>query len=758
MSAEKALLNAEQAYKSHHYEDALNFYRDAENSGAIWTDEQLFRYAKLLLERGKTGEAVLQAEKISDAGQDDFDIAVFLFRLKKDTGVADSELIILLENICRDSYDDEMMYNLAELYAKNNSAAKSKRVCKQIIHTFRSGEWLEKARALLDAGCVLFDGALVEARTAPVKTNEVEARTVPVKTNKTAKPIVENVKPIGEKTKDSKSNNDGLPDFLLELFEKEGIVGMDEVKTKLKEIYNLIRHNKLLDDGTDSPIDTDESYNFILSGNPGTGKTTVARIIGNALFRLKVRENNNFIEVDRGKIVGNVIGDTAKLTKAAIDTAKGGTLFIDEAYSLYKKESGNDFGKEAIDTLLKDMEDNRSEYSVIMAGYRKQMTEMLNHANPGFRSRFTHHIDIPDFTDSELIQIAHNIAGKKGHTIASDGDEALRKRIKRERIDETFGNARFIRGLMNEAIRNKANRFAEKGYSEDEVRIIKAEDICPPNEETSSLDELMSRLNKLTGLDDVKKSIEDLKAQIRVQKLKEERGILGSGASASMHMSFKGNAGTGKTTVARLLGRILGELGVLKRGNVFVECTRADLVGEYLGQTAPKVKEAVREAMGGVLFIDEAYSLVSGGNDSFGQEAVSTLVAEMENHRDSLVVILAGYTADIDKFLQTNQGLRSRVTRDLFFADYSPDEMSEIFCGMAASEGLQMDEKLRHKVKSLFEEKSKIPDFGNGRGVRNVFDKVVQKQNIRIDKMESSGENLSREDLVTMLAEDFDNV
>ena len=534
------------------------------------------------------------------------------------------------------------------------------------------------------------------------------------------------------------------------------MVGMESVKKELVSFYNIARLEKLREEQLGISGNESRSYNFVLYGNPGTGKTTVARIIGKVLYALGIREKDAFMEVDRGKLVSEYVGQTAKNVQKALAEIRGGTLFIDEAYSLYKKDDAKDFGQDAIDTLLKDMEDHRSEYSVILAGYRGPMTEMLNHANQGFRSRFTYHIVIPDYSDEELLEIARSVAGSHHYIIEEKGYEALKKRIDRERIDETFGNARFIREVINDAEKNLADRLVKMGHFEQaDLTVLKAEDIFPEEDQGKDLKELLAELDGLTGLAEVKKSVSEMLDKIAVGKEAERRGIQGDFGMGSLHMAFKGNAGTGKTTVARLLGKILAEMGVLKRGDVFIETTRADLVGQYQGHTAAKVKETVRSALGGVLFIDEAYALVKDESDSFGREAVDTLVAEMENHRDALVVILAGYTGDIDRFLAENQGLRSRVTRDLFFADYTAEEMTEIFCSLAKKGGIRIPEDVLPSVRRCLEEKASAPDFGNGRGVRNVFEAACRRKDSRIAARMREGAVLADEDFVTFTEEDM---
>ena len=748
MTKNTILQQADRAFKLRQYEEAFSCYKEADNAGTTFTDDQLYRYSKLLTEQNEHSRALSLAEKISEISQEeDFDTVVLLYRLKEKIGATDDELIHLLEKIRKLSYDEELMLTLARLYAKSGSIKLSKRICKQIINFFHSGEWVEKARELLDAGGVLEESDPSEKSDQALSTEMQVKKTEKAKLHK------------NDTTLDMAEfmlEGDDLPDFLKEAF--TSIVGMDSVKKEIKKFYDLVRLEKLRLEKLGVSANADRSYNFVLYGNPGTGKTMVARIIGKVLYILGIREKDVFVEVDHEKIVSEHIRETAKITKSTIDSARGGTLFIDEAYNLYKKDSKWDFGQEAIDTLLKDMEDNRSEYSVIMAGYRSQMNEMLNNSNPGFRSRFTFHIDIPDYSDDELIQIAHNFAHKHEYIIELAGNEAIRKRIARERIDETFGNARFIRELVNEAEMNMAARLAKMTeFCEEDLSVILAEDICPPDKNETNLSELIKQLNSLIGLSDVKKYINELMDKVLVQKEVERRGIPIDDAPSSMHMAFKGNAGTGKTTVARLIGQIFAELGMVKRGNVFVECTREDVVGQYQGHTAAKMKNVIRSAMGGVLFIDDAYSIVYSDGDNFGQEAIDTLLVAMENYRDSLIVVLAGYTTDIDKLIRTNQGLSSRVTHDLIFEDYSSEEMTEIFY-MMSENSFYLARELYPKVKIMLEEKSQSSNFGNARGVRNVFEAVVRNQKSRIALKIKLGEELQDKDFFTILEEDFEAI
>lgn len=664
------------------------------------------------------------------------------WRKEKKRDANPEHMISLLTELGQISYEEELMGDLFLWYWKAGYPAKARRVCKQLKQFFPNSVWSGRADQALNM--------LKEGEDLPEELEEewLWREGIPAESG------IFRTCPEERAKAPARHRDDSVPPVIEEAF--QGIVGMESVKRELVSFYNIARLEKLREQELNVGRNDSRSYNFVLYGNPGTGKTTVARIIGRVLYALGIRQSDKFMEVDRSRLVSEYIGQTARNVQKALEEVKGGTLFIDEAYSLYKKDNSRDFGQEAIDTLLKDMEDNRWDYSVILAGYRTQMTEMLDHANPGFRSRFTYHIVIPDYTDQELLKIAENIASAHHYKIEEKGYEALKKRIDRERIDETFGNARFIREVINDAEKNLANRLVAMGnFGQKDLTILKAEDIFPEEKEEKNLQELLEELNGLIGLASVKESVEELLDKIAVQKEAQRRGIPGDFSMGTLHMAFKGSAGTGKTTVARLLGRLLAELGVLKRGDVFVEVTRADLIGQYQGHTAAKVKDVVRSALGGVLFIDEAYALVKDKSDSFGREAVDTLVAEMENHRGALVVILAGYTADINRFLKENQGLRSRVTKDLIFADYTSEELLEIFYGLAKRAGVLMEEELLPAVRQRILKESGAPDFGNGRGVRNVFEAVCRKRDRRVAALLRKGAELKNQDFLRITEEDL---
>ena len=272
-------------------------------------------------------------------------------------------------------------------------------------------------------------------------------------------------------------------------------------------------------------------------------------------------------------------------------------------------------------------------------------------------------------------------------------------------------------------------------------------------EEEESLEDILAKLNNLVGLENVKSDVNSLINLLQIRKLRAERGI--EQPDMSLHLVFSGNPGTGKTTVARLLGEIYSKLGILSKGHL-VETDRSGLVAGYVGQTAIKTQEKIKEAMGGILFIDEAYSLsASKGENDFGEEAIDTILKAMEDHRDDFIVIVAGYPQLMDDFLHSNPGLESRFNKHLFFDDYKPQELFDIFVSMEEKSSLKLDEKAENFLKGHFEDvyNCRGDNFANGRYVRNIFEKVLSNQADRLVDME----DISDEDLNTLTIEDFDD-
>lgn len=548
-----------------------------------------------------------------------------------------------------------------------------------------------------------------------------------------------------------------LPENLDSYF--EGIIGLGTVRKQLETIYQsekikLLRARVLKDRG-EAPTETGEGYNFVLLGNPGTGKTMIARIIAKILYDIGIRTSDVFVEVDRSKLVSDHYGGTEKKVRAYLNDTGNGTLFIDEAHTLFREDSDNDFGQEAIDTLLKEMEDHRGEFSVIMAGYKAPMMNMMKNANSGFASRFTYIIELPDYTEAELLQIAHTLIEQKKYVAEEGVDGAIIKCINRDKIDDTFGNARYIRELVEKAIRNMAVRLNMVDKIEENMLfLLKPEDFWD-GEPDETAQTYLAELYGLVGLPAVKKEVQTLTNRIMVQTEMEKRGLKSRNDFGTLHMAFKGNPGTGKTTVARIIGKLYASLGILKRKDVFVECSRATLVGQYQGSTAINVKKAVDSAMGGILFIDEAYSLVKSEGDTFGKEAVDTLVSEMENNRNNLIVIFAGYSRDLDEFFKNNQGLKSRVPIELVFEDYTEEELFEISCKMIAANNYTLNEMSQQKLREFLKKESAKADFGNARGVRNVVEACIRNQNDRIATALCDPETVVTDEMLTVI-EEFD--
>ena len=272
----------------------------------------------------------------------------------------------------------------------------------------------------------------------------------------------------------------------------------------------------------------------------------------------------------------------------------------------------------------------------------------------------------------------------------------------------------------------------------------KAEELPPPEK----IEDLLAELDSYIGLKVVKDEVHDLINMVQVYKLREQHGL--PTTDMSLHMVFTGNPGTGKTMMARMMARIYRSLDILSKGQL-VEVDRSGLVAGYVGQTAIKTQKVIQKALGGVLFIDEAYALNGKSENDFGQEAIDTILKAMEDHRDDLVVIVAGYTDLMDRFIHSNPGLESRFNRFLLFEDYTSDEMLDIFKMQCKKGCYQLSDGVEELVRDYITEENGDPEtFGNARGVRNIFEHILVAQNNRLATMET----VTKEDLMTLTQDD----
>ncbi|MCY7815611.1 stage V sporulation protein K [Bacillus haynesii] len=307
----------------------------------------------------------------------------------------------------------------------------------------------------------------------------------------------------------------------------------------------------------------------------------------------------------------------------------------------------------------------------------------------------------------------------------------------------TYKNNGQINIILNGQKQVLANSEAEAEY---EAALQKNE------AKHSILKEIEREMNTLVGMEEMKRNIKEIYAWIFVNKKREEQGL--KAGKQALHMMFKGNPGTGKTTVARLIGRLFYEMNVLSKGHL-IEAERADLVGEYIGHTAQKTRDLIKKAMGGILFIDEAYSLARGGEKDFGKEAIDTLVKHMEDKRNEFILILAGYSREMDHFLSLNPGLQSRFPISIDFPDYSVSQLMDIAKRMMAEREYQFSPEAEWKLKDhLMAVKSTVSPakFSNGRFVRNLIEKSIRSQAMRL----LMGDCYLKNDLITIKSQDLD--
>ena len=550
---------------------------------------------------------------------------------------------------------------------------------------------------------------------------------------------------VGEDATEEISVDDIMKEF-------DSFVGMQSVKDAVRRIAKEIAVQKQLIEMGEAAEGLTK-YNFILTGNPGTGKSTVARIFGKVFKALGVTSTDRVTEKVPKDIIGQFVNESDKKMDAAINEAMGGVLFLDEAYDLEPMDAAGQSmsseGKKAVQLLMTRMENEAGKFVVICAGYPKEMATFMN-SNPGLKRRFSHTIHIEDYTADELLEIYERAAKAKKYNFSLADDAVRMKALNMFRNmiamkDDKFGNAGEAMKKVAETKTNINNRLMSippDQWTPEVLHTALAEDI--PYEEPAkvSIEDCLAELNALIGLGGVKDALTKLAHTINneIESAKQEnrRPEIPLG-----HYLFLGNPGTGKTTVARLMGKILYSMGALPTPNV-VEVGKSNLVGRYVGDTEAITSHVIDTAMGGILFIDEAYQLAS---DQFGRNALEVLVARLENDRGKFVCIAAGYTYEMESFISENSGFESRFPQRnrITFEDYNPDELFQIFMIYANKGGYMLDpmaeNAVRGKLTMLYNNRGR--SFGNGRDARNLFDEV--KSNLAARLAEEGGTHTPEE-------------
>ncbi len=567
------------------------------------------------------------------------------------------------------------------------------------------------------------------------------------------------------------------------LDELDQMIGLGSVKEEVNKLLAGIEvERKRREQGL--PV-AKVSRHMVFTGPPGVGKTEIARALGEIYRSLKVLRKGHVVEVQRADLVAGYIGQTAIKTLDKCKEALDGILFVDEAYSLAGE--GKDFGHEAIATLIKFMEDNRDRVMVIAAGYPNEMRRFIA-MNPGMASRFNRTIEFPAYEPKELAAILRLMAKRQRAELPDVLEQSLVPWIESQWRSEGWGNAREMRNLLDKASEAQSLRVAVDPNADiSKIEMVDFESVgvnlvrtripppapppppvpalatpaavvvqplltpsSPPDPLASragrrlkveatiplerTLDQALDRLEEMVGLASVKEEVNRLMSSLEVERVRREQGL--ATAPISRHMVFTGPPGVGKTEIARALGEIYRSLNVLRKGHL-VETDRSGLVAGYIGQTAAKTLDKCKEALDGILFIDEAYSLARSGND-FGQEAIDTLLKFMEDNRDRIIVIVAGYPNEMQRFIGSNPGLASRFTKTIEFPPYAANELAAILRVMAKQQNFVLPDDLESSLGPWIKLGTRNRSWGQAREMRTLLERAREAQATRIAQTPSA--------------------
>ncbi|MDO8526533.1 MAG: AAA family ATPase [Deltaproteobacteria bacterium] len=505
------------------------------------------------------------------------------------------------------------------------------------------------------------------------------------------------------------------------LLKLEKMVGLKGVKESLRGIVALLNQNFEREHRglkTTRPV-----AHALFIGKPGTGKTTTAEIYANVLKETGFLPKGQCIKTSASELVGKVVGEAESLALKMLEQAKGGVLFVDEAHNLVTSE----FGKKALETILKYMEDHNSEIVVIFGGYPDQMEKMLDH-DPGLRRRFPQKIVFEDYTIDELGEILDGMVGQIDYILDPKARLAAIEFLKRQQSAKDFGNAGAVRNLFEAAVvrqsrRLQAIRAAGNGLDDEDYKRLIADDF--EGKEAPDPNAALKELDNFMGLEKVKKQFREMLNAINFAKARGGEAWEG----VEPYFIFSGPPGTGKTTMAQTMGKVFKGMGLLPTDKV-VEVNAIDLIAGFVGQTGGQTKEIFERALGGVLFIDEIGGLANSTN-AFTPDAINQLLTLLEKYKGKLVVVVAGYDDKVNAFLQLDEGLSSRFSNPrLNFESLSVKDAADLF-EMRIQEKqpkIVLSAEAKAALPELIAQLSAAPNWANGRDIRTLVAKTINKQ------------------------------
>ncbi|NUS74184.1 MAG: AAA family ATPase [Corynebacteriales bacterium] len=531
-------------------------------------------------------------------------------------------------------------------------------------------------------------------------------------------------------------------------------VGIEPVKREVELLVAELRAAKLRKEAG-MPVPPTARH-LVFTGGSGTGKTTVVGILGRMCADLGVLSSGHMVTVDRSDVVGQHLGETTARVMRTIDRALGGVLCIEGAGSLVRPghDLDNARSRELVSALLTGIAAHSEDLIVVLCGADAAVNGLLR-SEPELSAMFAKIVRFPDLSHEDVVSLFEAKAVQAGFTLREGVLDKVRGLVRGVRPDATLANAHLAINLLERSVTMQSRRVLADGIVDEneslhEIFVQDVPDTAVAMVRANLPEDPLAVIDGLIGLDSVKREVRLLIAEGKAERMRRDAGL--PAATPTRHLVFNGNPGTAKTTIARLIAAVYAKLGLLSSGHL-VEVSHADLIAEYVGQTAPKVRGAVERALGGVLFIDEAYALTpSDSPNSYGPEAIAELVRLMEEYRDDLVVIVAGYENRMTKFLAANPGLASRFPTTVVFPDYLDDELVAIFETMARAQGYELPDDVPEAVRQILRRIPRDESFGNGRVMRNILDRAVAMQAERIT---ADGVNVNEQEVRRLRASDL---